>query len=123
MPTSWMAYLPPGISPEIKQQIQKDLSHSIHISALPVTISEWEKLLENEGFEIERVLQKPFHLLEPIRLIQDEGLMGAYRFVRNVMQNDDAKEVILHMKSVFKKHRANLSGISIIAKKPIPRSF
>ena len=110
--------IPDDISPELKQQIQRDLSHSIHISALPVTISEWKALLENEGLQVEKVLKQPFHLLEPLRLVQDEGIVGALRFTKNLMGNKEAREVIMQMKAVFRKHRANLCGISIIAKKP-----
>ena len=44
-----------------------------------------EQLLENEGFIVHFEAITPMHLLEPKRLIQDEGLWGGLRFGWNVL--------------------------------------
>lgn len=109
--------IPDDIDDALKSEIKKELSRSIHISAVPVTMDEWKALLENEGFEVNVIVTEPFHLLEPKRIVQDEGLPGALRFAGNILRNKEARSVILAMKSVFRKYRANLSGMSMIAVK------
>ncbi len=113
-----IAIIPDDIGFELKKQILRDLSHSIHISALPLTIEEWKAMLEHEGFKVHKVLSEPFHLLEPKRLVQDEGFSGSLKFTANLIRHKEARNAVLHMKKVFRTYQANLTGISIIAIKP-----
>ena len=110
--------IPNDIDDALKKEIKKELSRSIHISALPVTMDEWKALLESESLEVSIVLTEPFHLLEPKRLVQDEGLPGALKFAGNLLRNREARSVVLGMKRVFRKYKAHLSGISMVAQKP-----
>lgn len=109
-----------GIVPDdadsaLQSEIRSELSRSIHIGASPATMSHWKMLLEEEGFEIETVITTPFHLLEPKRILQDEGLVGALKFAGNLLRHGDARKIILDMKRVFKKYRSHLNGMTIIA--------
>lgn len=110
--------IPNDIEDVLKKEIKQELSRSIHISAVPVTMDEWKALLEDEGLEVRAVLTEPFHLLEPRRLVQDEGLPGALRFAGNLLRNKEARNVVLGMKRVFRKYRKHLSGMSMVALKP-----
>ena len=67
------------------KKIQKALTDAIHVGARPLTVTEWRTLLEAEGFIVHTQATTPMHLLEPKRLIQDEGIWGALRFVGNVL--------------------------------------
>lgn len=112
-----IAIIPDEVDEGLKKQIKKELSSAIHVGASPATISEWLAMLQEEGLKVEQTMLEPFHLLEPKRLVQDEGFLGASRFLCNLMRHGDARKVVLHMKKVFRKHRANLSGVVIIAVK------
>lgn len=112
-----LAIVPDDVPSNVKQDIERSLSAAIHVGARPLTPSEWRQLLEAGGFCVERVRLAPMNLLRPARLIADEGLWGALKFVRNVVADRDARQRVLMMRRVFHKHRAHLSAISIIARK------
>ena len=109
-----------GIIPDhadsvLQKKIRAELSRTIHIGASPATMSHWQKLLEEEGFKVRDVVSTPFHLLEPKRLIQDEGLAGALKFVGNLLRNSEARRIIFDMKRVFRKYRTHLNGMTMVA--------
>ena len=56
-------------------------------------------------------------LLQPRRLISDEGLLGALRFAKNVLTHRDARRRVLHMRRTFGKHRHRLTAVAIVAHK------
>lgn len=69
-----LCLVPDDLDESIKQEIQHALSHAIHVGAMPLTSKEWRALLEAEGFEVQTEARRPMRLLEPDRLIHDEGL-------------------------------------------------
>jgi quercetin dioxygenase-like cupin family protein/ubiquinone/menaquinone biosynthesis C-methylase UbiE len=112
-----VAIIPDDADSYLQKEIRAELSRSIHIGASPATISHWRKLLEDEGFEVEHIITTPFHLLEPKRIIQDEGLAGALKFAGNLLRHGQARKIILDMKKVFKKYRQHLNGMTMVAVK------
>jgi hypothetical protein len=53
-------------------------------------------------------------LLEPGRLIRDEGLRGAARFVWNLLRDSEARQRVLEMRSVFRSRRKQLGAVSMV---------
>ncbi|WP_299150888.1 class I SAM-dependent methyltransferase [uncultured Tateyamaria sp.] len=113
-----LSITPDQIPIEIKQEIEAALSDAINVGARPLAESDWRKLLEAAGFEVEIVQHAPMHLLQPMRLIQDEGLLGALRIVKNLLFDRTARQRVLQMHRIFKKYETHLSAIMIVAKKP-----
>jgi hypothetical protein len=74
-------------------------------------------LLESEGFEVQSVDMAPMNLLEPGRLIRDEGLAGALRFVWNLLRDSEARRRVLDMRSVFRRYRKHLGAVAITGSK------
>ncbi len=109
---------PDGLSDARKDEVNRDLSGAIRVGARPLTSAEWKAALEAEGFEILTETRAPMHLLEPARLIRDEGPGGALNFLFNVLRTPAARRRILAMRSVFRKHREVLCAVSIVARKP-----
>jgi hypothetical protein len=64
----------------------------------------------------------PMHLLEPARLIKDEGLGRTLRFAWNVATHTTARRRILKMRSVFRKYNRHLAAIALVAMKPEDKS-
>jgi len=112
-----LAIVPDNVRPEIKQDIEKALSTSIHIGARPLTPEEWRQLLEAAGFDVERTRLSPMNLLRPARLIADEGLWGALKFLGNAMTDGEARRRVRLMRRTFHKYRAHLNAISLIPRK------
>ena len=57
-----------------KDEIHRALSDAIHAGVSPLTPQEWRTELEAAGFTIAAEAHAPMHLLEPRRLVQNEGL-------------------------------------------------
>ena len=57
-------------------------------------------------------------LLQPRRIITDEGIPGTLRFVRNVLRDKDSRARVLDMRATFRKYRRHLVAIEVIARKP-----
>ena len=57
----------------------------------------------------------PMRLLEPTRLVRDEGVGGALRFVWNLLRDSEARERVLEMRSVFRRQRKQLGAVAITA--------
>src|SRR5699024_4208147 len=72
---------PEQIPDEKAQEVRDTLSRSIHVHADPLTIKQWQTLVEEEGFEVTDKTTTTMSLLKPLRLISDEGLPGAIKFI------------------------------------------
>lgn len=113
-----LTLVPDGLAAEHQRHITKDLSLDIKVGARPVTVQEWCDLLRSVGFEIVDTTSAPMHLLEPRRLVADEGLRGAARFTFNVLRDRGARQRVLRMRSMFRRHADHLGAIAILARKP-----
>jgi SAM-dependent methyltransferase len=112
-----LAIVPDSVPVDVKHDIEKALSAAIHVGARPLTPQEWRHLLQSAGFTVEHVNLAPMNLLRPARLIADEGLWGALKFLRNAVLDRDARRRVRMMRRTFHKHREHLSAISLIARK------
>lgn len=112
-----LGLVPSDINDDLKEQIQKDLSYYIKVNARPLTEPEWKLLLENEGFKIKKIITNPMRLLEPKRMIDDEGFFGSLNILFNILKNTKARKRILTMRHVFKQYKNEINAIAIIAEK------
>jgi hypothetical protein len=110
-----MCLLAEDMSEETRKKTERDLTGVVHHGVRPLTISEWRSLLESEHFTIQSIHKAPMSLLEPGRLIRDEGVFGALRFLTNLLRDSEARERVLGMRSVFRRNRKNLGAVAITA--------
>jgi ubiquinone/menaquinone biosynthesis C-methylase UbiE len=108
---------PDGLNEEIKLDIQKQLGHTIKVTARPMTQSEWTSLLEKEGFKIVKVVSNAMSLLEFKRVIDDEGIFSTIKIVFNILTHPKERKRILAMRNTFRKYNQHMNAIAIIAKK------
>jgi SAM-dependent methyltransferase len=109
---------PDDLPEEVKAGIRKSMSEAIHVGVRPLTVAEWQARIASEGFDVVATTCAPFHLLEPRRLFQDEGIFGALRFISRVLRNPEARKRVLLMRRTFRKYRAHLAAVMIVARKP-----
>ncbi|MDQ2082655.1 methyltransferase domain-containing protein [Xanthobacteraceae bacterium Astr-EGSB] len=112
-----LSLVPDDIAAPVKQDIEAALAAAIHVGARPMTTAEWCAFLREAGFTIEKVAHAPMALLQPARIIADEGLFRALRFAWNVLTSPDARRRVFLMRGTFHRHRAHLGAISIVARK------
>ena len=105
---------PDNLAEEKKDEIMGVLSDAIRVGARPLTPSEWNNLLDDQGFKVESTVIAPMHLLEPGRFVRDEGLLRTFKFLLRVLRNPEARRRIRRMRSVFRTYRDNLGAIAMV---------
>jgi cyclopropane fatty-acyl-phospholipid synthase-like methyltransferase len=109
--------IPDDLDESIQSEISEALGGAIHAGARPLRRAEWHALLESAGFVVLNEHLAPMDLLEPARLIQDEGLSGALHIVWNALHDDEALQRVRQMRSVFHKYHEHLSAIALVGMK------
>lgn len=112
-----VAFSPDDLDPASREAIRDALTDSIKVSVSPLTTAGWVELLEEAGFEVRDRHTAPLHLLEPRRLIADEGLLGAARFLGNVLRHSDARKRVLAMRSAMRRNAAHLQACVVVAER------
>lgn len=112
-----LSLVPNNVSPAIRAEIESDLSKSIHVGVRPLTVSEWRELLEQAGFTIETESNVPMSLLEPRRLLADEGLFNTLRFFWRALRDREARARMVEMRRMFRKHAAHLGAVALVVRK------
>jgi SAM-dependent methyltransferase len=112
-----LCLVPDDVDESIRDAIQHELSDEIHVGVRPLTVREWRDLLAAAGLEVVAQHLAPMHLLEPARLVKDEGLFRALRFVLNVATHPAARRRVLTMRRVFRKYGNHLAAIALVAAK------
>lgn len=110
-----VAVVPDTISSSVVDEISRELSDAIHHSVQPLTLGSWKTLLKANGFHVEHEFVLPMHLLEPGRLLADEGLAGAVRFAWNLARDRQSRRRVFTMRQVFRKYSDSLSAIALVA--------
>ena len=105
-------------SPAELEAARKELSRTIRVGARPLPLEAWKDLLTDAGLVVEWTGTAPMHLLEPGRLVQDEGLLGAARFWRNVRRTPGARDRVRAMRQAFQLQGELLSAVGIVARRP-----
>lgn len=113
-----MALTPDSLPQELKDDIRRDLARSIKVNARPLTAAEWTGLLSDSGFEVVSVDHAPMALLNPARVIADEGIMGALRLVGNLLVRPAARKRVIGMRGTFRRYQQALSAIAIVGVVP-----
>lgn len=105
------------VDESIRTAIQRELSDEIHVGVKPLPIGEWRALLASAGLSVVAEFEAPMHLLEPARIVRDEGLLRTIRFFANVATHPAARRRVLTMRRVFRKYRDHLGAIALVAEK------
>lgn len=112
-----MCLLVEDVDDESRRQTERDLTGVVHHGVRPLTITEWCSLLKSEGFKIQSIDKALMSLLEPGRMIRDEGVFGALRFAANLLRDSEARKRVLEMRSVFRRNQKNLGAVAITVTK------
>jgi SAM-dependent methyltransferase len=112
-----LCLVPDDVSESIRNAIQQELSHDIHVGVRPLTIAEWRQLLVTAGFRETAHRVAPMHLLEAPRIVKDEGLWAAIRFAWNIATHPAARRRVLSMRNIFRRYNKNLAAVALVAQK------
>lgn len=98
-------------------QVRSALVQAMHVNARPKTVAEWSALLTEAGLQVQMVRTSTLALLEPQRIVADEGLAGALRFARNLLHDKPARIRVRAMARTMRTHKASLQAVGIVAVK------
>ncbi|MCX5172352.1 class I SAM-dependent methyltransferase [Streptomyces antibioticus] len=110
-----LCLLPDGLDPAHAELIAADLKDALHVGARPLTPTGWSELLAAEGFTVTARRTAPMALLEPRRLVADEGLLPALRIAGRALRDPAVLRRVRQMRRVFRRHGAHLGAICLIA--------
>lgn len=98
-------------------EIHRALATAIRANATPLSEADWIAVCETANL---RVLQRQtgaMGLLNPTRIIQDEGLIDAIKFFWNVLIHPQIRDRLLTMRHVFKQYKRELGYIVLCAER------
>lgn len=106
------------LTPAHLADIQADLSEAIHVGVRIGSVKEWTTWIADAGFVVETTKIVPMRLLEPDRLIRDEGVWRTGRFVVNALRTRGAVRRLSRVRGVFRRHAQYLRAIGVVARRP-----
>ncbi|MGB0971509.1 MAG: methyltransferase domain-containing protein [Mycobacterium sp.] len=105
---------PDSMPQDTKDEIRRDMARAIKVNARPLTVAEWGQLLTETGFEIATVDHAPMALLNPARVLADEGPAGVVRILGNLIKSGAARRRVLGMRRTFYRYRSSLTAVAVV---------
>ncbi len=112
-----LCFLPDDIPDYVRQEIQAGMSREIHVGVRPLCRNEWIRLLQQNGLKVTWSGKVPVHLLEPRRLLADEGFMGGLCIAFRMAANPVLGQRILAMRRLFNQYGGHLGAISLVGQR------
>ncbi len=112
-----LALQPEEIDPAEAARVEQDLSAHIHVGVRIGTPSAWRRWVEEAGFSVECLSTAPMRLLEPGRLVRDEGIRGTARFLFNVLRTPGAPRRMAAVRGAFRRNRHHICAVAIVARR------
>jgi hypothetical protein len=103
------------VSPEWAVAIKQEMGEALRIGFQPETLDDWRKILSESGFAVEKIQTGPIQLLNPLTLMEDEGVIGALTLAWNLARRPDLRNRVLLVRGLLHKHRHALQHILIRA--------
>lgn len=110
---------PDDIAQQAKDEIRRDMARAIKVNARPLTSAEWVALLIEAGFEVVTVEHAKMALLNPARVLADEGFVGAMRIVGNLVVRRAARKRVIGMRRTFHRYRRALTAVAVVGVVPV----
>ena len=109
-----LCFRPDEISKTARREIEAEMSKEIHVGVQPLCLSEWKQLLEQKGFKVIWCGEADLDLLEPRRMLQDEGILQCLKIACNVLRDTMLRQRILAIRKIFHRYRQHLGAVSIV---------
>jgi SAM-dependent methyltransferase len=113
-----MCLRPDDLDTTSQDRVCGELARAIRVGARPLTVADWRSMLESAGFIIDHQRTTDMALLQPKRLIADEGLGRTLRIVFNVLHHPDARRHVRSMRATMRSNRELLGAVALVATKP-----
>jgi len=109
--------IPEDIADDRRNEIYHSLQDSINSTVSPLTEKEWASLMEEAGLEVVSTFHNGMKLLEPSRMIADEGFFGFLKIASKALLNPKARSSVRKMRNTLRKYSDSLGGMVMVARK------
>lgn len=92
-------------------EIHRALAAAIRANSTPLSEADWIATCEAAGLQVLQHQTGAMKLLNPVRIIQDEGLRDALKFFWNVLTRPKVRNRLLTIRRVFKQYQSELGYI------------
>ncbi|MFC6718004.1 class I SAM-dependent methyltransferase [Natrialbaceae archaeon GCM10025810] len=106
-----------GVDDETAAAIGREAAQVANVRPRPLTESGWVDRLESTGFTVTWRAVEPMALLEPRRLLADEGLPGAVRIGYNLLRRPLARTRVRSLRRFFERYDGELTAIALVAER------
>lgn len=106
-----------SLTVEELEAMQKELAQVSHVNARPLGVREWQTLLENQGFKVVSVETSEMLLLEPSRILADEGFFNFVKILLKLLTRPQERKRVLLLRKTFKKYRKYLTAVVLVVQK------
>ncbi|MGG6298198.1 SAM-dependent methyltransferase [Leptolyngbya sp. AN02str] len=93
--------------------IHRDLAAALRTNSTPLSPAHWMELYEAAGFRVLHHKTGAMGLLNPVRIIQDEGLKDALQFFWNVATQPAVRDRLHKIRQVFQQYKQELGYIIV----------
>ena len=98
-----------------EEAVHRTLSQVIRMNATPLSVENWKQACEEAGLTVQQYQTGAMGLLNPVQMLQDEGILDTVRIVWNVLTRSQLRERVLQMRCAFKQHQQDLGYIALCA--------
>lgn len=112
-----LSLVPDDIASDMANDVRLSLVRSQKVNTRPLTTSEWRRLFEEHGFDVQTVTHAPMRLLHFRRLLRDEGARGTLRIAMNYLRDADARRRVNTMRASFRRNEQHIAAIAIVARR------
>lgn len=95
--------------------LHQDLTRAMHVNAIPLTEADWINTFRQVGLTVTQQQTGAMKLLDPIQVLQDEGVVHTAQIVWNVFTQPILRDRVLTMRRVLTQHQADLGYIALCA--------
>ncbi len=100
-----------------EEEIHQALAAILRANSTPLSEAHWLEICQTAGLEVVNRQVGTMGLLNPGRIIQDEGLPDALKFFWNLLTQPQVRDRLLAMRRVFQQYRRELGYIILSAQR------
>lgn len=105
------------VKSEREAEIHQTLAQMLRVNSTPLTEAHWIEAFETAGLNVLQYQIGKMGLLDPTRIIKDEGWFDAAKFFWNLLTQTQLRQHILAMRQIFQQYRRDLGYITLIVVK------
>lgn len=91
--------------------LRQDLIQATRVNATPLSAIDWNETFDRAGLTVTQQQTGEMRLLDPLQVLQDEGVARTAQIIWNVVSEPAIRDRIVRMRQVFTQHHQDLGYI------------